>query len=147
MTPWVMTQRWSDLLFLHYEVSAEKLRTLVPPSLTLDTHNQRAWVSITPFWLSQLRPPGIPSLPWVSHFGEVNLRTYVTYQGKPGVYFFPGRQSSVGGVGSAHLLSSAVLARGDEHQGTWLRETALPKQALAWAQTGRVAPGVWTRSR
>ena len=36
-TPWVMTQRWNDLLFLHYEVPAELLRPLVPDVLTLDT--------------------------------------------------------------------------------------------------------------
>jgi hypothetical protein len=104
MTPWVMTQRWSDLLFLHYEVSAEKLRALVPAMLTLDTYNQKGWISITPFWLSQLRPPGIPSLPWVSHFGEVNVRTYVTYQGKPGVYFFSLDASHLSAVWGARIF-------------------------------------------
>jgi len=104
MAPWVMTQRWSDLLFLHYEVPAEQLRALVPAALTLDTHQQRGWVSITPFWLSQLRPPGIPSLPWVSHFGEVNVRTYVTYQGKPGVYFFSLDASHLSAVWGARIF-------------------------------------------
>ena len=58
MTPWVMTQRWNDLLFLHYEIAPEKLRPLVPEVLTLDTYQQRAWVSVTPFWMNHLRPPG-----------------------------------------------------------------------------------------
>lgn len=104
MTPWVMTQRWSDLLFLHYEVPVGKLRALVPDALTVDTYEQRGWVSITPFWLSQLRPPGIPSLPWVSHFGEVNVRTYVTYQGKPGVYFFSLDASHLSAVWGARIF-------------------------------------------
>jgi uncharacterized protein YqjF (DUF2071 family) len=41
-----------------------------------------------PFWINHLRPPGVPSVPGFSRFGEVNVRTYVTYGGKPGVYFF-----------------------------------------------------------
>jgi uncharacterized protein YqjF (DUF2071 family) len=104
MAPWVMTQRWNDLLFLHYEVSAEVLRALVPPALTLDTYQQRGWLSITPFWMDHLRPPGIPSLPWVSQFSELNVRTYVTYQGKPGVYFFSLDASHLSAVWGARIF-------------------------------------------
>lgn len=88
MTPWVMAQRWNDLLFLHYAVAPEMLRPLVPEILTLDTYEGRAWVSITPFVLDHLRPHGGVRLPVVSRFPELNVRTYVTYEGKPGVYFF-----------------------------------------------------------
>ncbi len=88
MTPWLMAQRWNDLLFLHYAVAPEALRPLVPEMLTLDTYDQRAWISITPFVLDHLRPHGSPGLPVVSRFPELNVRTYVTYEGKPGVFFF-----------------------------------------------------------
>lgn len=104
MVPWVMTQRWNDLLFLHYEIAPEKLRGMVPPSLTLDTYQQHAWLSITPFWMNQLRPPGIPSLPWVSQFSEVNVRTYVSYDGKPGVYFFSLDASHLSAVWGARIF-------------------------------------------
>ena len=86
--PWVMTQLWKDLLFLHYPIDPEVLRPLVPPALTLDTYQQQAWVSVVPFLITRLRPPGVPSVPWLSTFPELNVRTYVTYKGKPGVYFF-----------------------------------------------------------
>ena len=88
MAPWIMTQRWHDLLFLHYALAPEVVRKVVPDVLTLDTYEHRAWVSVVPFWINHLRPPGVPSVPWFSRFGEVNVRTYVTYGGKPGVYFF-----------------------------------------------------------
>ena len=104
MTPWVMTQCWNDLLFMHYEVAAEKLRALVPEALTLDTYKQSGWVSITPFWMNHLRPPGIPSLPWVSQFSEVNVRTYVTYGGKPGVFFFSLDASHLSAVWGARIF-------------------------------------------
>ena len=104
MMPWVMTQRWNDLLFLHYEVPAEKLRALIPEALTLDTFQQGAWVSVTPFWINHLRPPGIPSLPWISQFAELNVRTYVTYDGKPGVYFFSLDASHLSAVWGARMF-------------------------------------------
>lgn len=99
-----MTQRWNDLLFLHYPVAPNLLRALVPDVLTLDTYDHRAWVSVTPFWINHLRPPGIPSLPWVSNFAELNVRTYVTYQGKPGVYFFSLDASTLAAVWGARVF-------------------------------------------
>lgn len=86
--PWVMTQLWKDLLFLHYPVDPERLRPLVPAKLTLETYERKAWVSVVPFLITRLRPPGVPAVPWLSSFPELNVRTYVTYDGKPGVYFF-----------------------------------------------------------
>lgn len=104
MTPWVMTQRWHDLLFLHYAIAPEKLRALVPEALTLDTYQQSAWVSITPFWMNHLRPPGVPSLPFVSQFSEINVRTYVTFGGKPGVFFFSLDASHLSAVWGARIF-------------------------------------------
>ena len=102
--PWIMTQRWNDLLFLHYPVNPEVVRAKVPDVLTVDTYHQRAWVSITPFWINHLRPPGVPSLPWVSSFNEINVRTYVTYGGKPGVYFFSLDASNLSAVWGARMF-------------------------------------------
>lgn len=104
MAPWIMTQRWNDLLFLHYSVSPETLRPLIPDALTLDLYQHRAWVSITPFWINHLRPPGIPSLPWISHFAEINVRTYVSHGGKPGVYFFSLDASNLSAVWGARVF-------------------------------------------
>jgi uncharacterized protein YqjF (DUF2071 family) len=104
MAPWIMTQRWNDLLFLHYAVPPEVLRPLVPAELTLDIYRQRAWISVTPFWINHLRPPGVPSLPWVSHFWEVNVRTYVSRDGKPGVYFFSLDASNLSAVWGARMF-------------------------------------------
>jgi uncharacterized protein YqjF (DUF2071 family) len=83
-----MAQRWNTLLFAHWKVSADTLRPLIPSALTLDTYEGSAWVSITPFYLSHLRARALPAFPWLSEFPELNVRTYVTLGGKPGVYFF-----------------------------------------------------------
>ena len=86
--PWIMAQRWSDLLFAHWPVPAEMIRSLVPPSLPIDTYDGSAWLSIASFYLSHLRPRFLPALPRVSEFPELNVRTYTSLGGKPGVYFF-----------------------------------------------------------
>ncbi len=99
-----MTQRWNDLLFLHYALEPELVRSVVPDVLTLDTYKQRAWVTVAPFWINHLRPPGVPSLPWFSHFNEINVRTYVTYDGKPGVYFFSLDASNLSAVWGARVF-------------------------------------------
>jgi hypothetical protein len=83
-----MFQRWHDLLFAHWRAPVEALRPLVPRALPLDLFEGEAWVAVTPFWMSGVRLRGLPPLPGASRFPELNVRTYVTLEGKPGVFFF-----------------------------------------------------------
>jgi uncharacterized protein YqjF (DUF2071 family) len=86
--PWVMAQRWEGLLFAHWPIARERLERLLPAALTLDTFEGQAWLGITPFRITKLRLRGLPAVPGASAFPEINVRTYVTAGGKPGVYFF-----------------------------------------------------------
>ena len=86
--PWIMAQSWHDLLFAHWPVSSEELRAGIPASLEIDTYDGQAWLGIVPFRMSGVRFRGIPALPGLSAFPELNIRTYVTQGGKPGVFFF-----------------------------------------------------------
>ena len=54
----------------------------------LDLYDGAAWLGIVAFRMTNVAPRGVPSLPWVSAFPELNVRTYVRVDGKPGVYFF-----------------------------------------------------------
>jgi len=83
-----MAQTWNDLLFAHWPVAPEKLGPLVPPELPLDTFDGQCWVAIAPFHMTGVRGRFVPPLPGLSAFPELNVRTYVTLNGKPGVYFF-----------------------------------------------------------
>lgn len=96
-----MTQRWEDLLFAHWSVPPARLLSLIPPGLTLDTFGEKAWLGITPFRVSRLRLRGLPPVPGVSSFAEINVRTYVTVGGKAGVYFFSLDASSALAVAAA----------------------------------------------
>ena len=86
--PWTMKQIWSDLLFAHYPIKFEVLRKLVPEALHLDSYNGMCWMGVVPFRMSGIRLRGLPSIPGTDQFPELNVRTYVTLDGKPGVYFF-----------------------------------------------------------
>jgi uncharacterized protein YqjF (DUF2071 family) len=86
--PWVMAQTWHDLLFAHWPVAAAVLRPHIPPQLEIDTFEGQAWLAVVPFRMSGVRLRGIPALPWLSKFPELNVRTYVTLGGRPGVWFF-----------------------------------------------------------
>lgn len=85
--PWSMVQIWYDLLFAHWQVPSRAIQPLVPDQLPLDTFNGQSWVSVTPFHMS-VRARGLPPLPFVSRFPELNCRTYVNVDAKPGVFFF-----------------------------------------------------------
>jgi uncharacterized protein YqjF (DUF2071 family) len=84
---WRYYQEWRRPVFLHYPVEAEALRPLVPTDLEIDTIDQQAWVSLVAFSMEQIRPRELPAFPPVSNFLELNVRTYVKYKGKQGVYF------------------------------------------------------------
>jgi len=81
-------QRWDRLLFLHFEVQQEALRALVPLRLELDTYEGRAFVTLTPFTVQGARLRGMPMIPGISRFHELNVRTYVRRGEDRGVWFF-----------------------------------------------------------
>ena len=86
--PWANAQSWVDLAFLHWRVDADRLRGLVGQSVEVETFDGAAWIGVVPFLLSGLRRRGLTQVPLVSTFPELNVRTYVTRDGKPGVWFF-----------------------------------------------------------
>ena len=102
--PWVMRQEWHRLLFAHWSVDPDKLCPLVPPMLELDVREGRCWIAVTPFYLAGLRARGLPAIPGTAAFPELNVRTYVTFGGKPGVYFFSLDAGSVMAVMGARMF-------------------------------------------
>ena len=87
-SPWIMFQRWQNLLFAHWRVASRELRPLIPEALILDEYDGSAWLGLTPFLLTNLHARLLPPLPFISEFPEMNLRTYVRVGARPGIFFF-----------------------------------------------------------
>lgn len=85
--PWTWRQRWLELLFAHWPIDAEQLRPHIPDGLEIDQFDGTAYVAVVPFRMEGVMRRPLPDLPWISAFPELNVRTYVTHNGKPGVYF------------------------------------------------------------
>jgi len=87
--PVVMYQGWSELLFLHWSVPPHIVQAGLPEALRVDTYDGQAWIGVVPFRMCRVRPRGLPAVPWLSNFPELNLRTYVyDHEGRPGVWFY-----------------------------------------------------------
>src|ERR1041384_3644254 len=86
--PWVMVQRWHDLLFAHWRCPISDLRPLIPQPLEIETYDGDAWISVIPFYMSGVRMRWSPPIPTTSAFQEINVRTYVTLDNRPGIWFF-----------------------------------------------------------
>ena len=84
---WTWRQSWRDLLFIHWPVPTGKLRPLVPNTLELHEFEGTAWLGLVPFRMAGVMRRPWPDMPWVSAFPELNVRTYVVLDGKPGVWF------------------------------------------------------------
>jgi uncharacterized protein len=101
----VQAQTWDDLLFAHWTVPIEALRAHLPDELEVDTFDGDAYVGLTPFKVENLRVRGLPPVPVLSSFLELNCRTYVSHGGeKPGIWFFSLDASSRFAVEAARRL-------------------------------------------
>jgi uncharacterized protein len=86
--PWAIKQNWSDLLFMHWRVPEEQLRALIPEPLEVDTFDGSGWIAVVPFLMTGIRLRWMPPVPGTTRTLEMNVRTYVKYGSRSGVYFF-----------------------------------------------------------
>ena len=94
---------WRHLLFANWPVEADRLDAHLPDALSVDTYDGTGWLSVIPLTNVHVRPRGLPKAVGVA-LPELNLRTYVTCGGEPGVYFFSLDAQGVASVLGARLL-------------------------------------------
>lgn len=109
---------WLTQTFVHWPYSPEQVQRLLPDGLTVDTHDQWAWVSLTPFVMARVRPPGVPAA--LPSFAETNLRTYVRERrGRDGLWFLTLEVSSrvmlaARAIGAPYHPGHLTLSRGGD---------------------------------
>lgn len=124
---WTGHMVWNHLLFAHWAVEPDALRRVLPSSVPLDTFEGRAYLAVVPFHMSDVRPRGVPAIPWLSAFPELNVRTYATLDGKPGVYFFSLDTTSltaVAGARAVFFLPYFLAEMSVTHEGGWIHYTS-----------------------
>lgn len=84
---WQYYQEWNNAVFLHWQVDINELKKFVPDDLVIDLYEDKPWVSLVAFTMEKIRPRNLPSFSPISDFHEINIRTYVKYKNKTGVYF------------------------------------------------------------
>ncbi len=87
-TEWIWRQSWLDLAFIHVPVEAEIIQSRLPEGVRVDVFDESAWLGIVPFQMSGVKRRNLPAFPFMRQFPELNLRTYVVVNDKPGVWFF-----------------------------------------------------------
>lgn len=83
---WVMRQKWRNVSFIHWPVSQKALRAIIPQSLEIDTYHHQAWIGIVIFEMESIHIRGMSSFSLTPSFPEINIRTYVSHKGIPGIY-------------------------------------------------------------
>jgi hypothetical protein len=117
----LLTMRWEEALFAHWPVAPAVVDDRLPRGVEVDTHDGRAWLGVVPFAMTDIRPRWAPV---GLSFPELNLRTYVTHDGEPGVYFFSLDADDRLGVAVARRLfrlpyyraDARIERRGDERR-------------------------------
>ena len=59
----------------------------MPAPLVIQEFDGTSWIGLVPFRMAGVMVRGMPDLPWISAFPELNVRLYVEHEGKPGVWF------------------------------------------------------------
>jgi uncharacterized protein YqjF (DUF2071 family) len=78
---------WRYLLFENWAVDPAVMDAHLPERLSPDTYDGSAWLTVVPFTNVAVRPRGVPAAAGF-RLPELNVRTYVTHDGEPSVYFF-----------------------------------------------------------
>ena len=92
---WTMHMSWQELLFAHWPFSADTVRERiaatfggVPAGLEIDTFEGSCYLGVVPFRMARTGLRFLPTWLGPHTFPELNVRTYVRYEGRPGVLFF-----------------------------------------------------------
>jgi uncharacterized protein len=85
----LLLMRWEQLLFLHWAWDPAEIQKTLPRGLFVDTFDGQAWLGIVPLFMRRVHPRGLPCVPGLSDFLELNVRTYVyNNSGRPGIWFY-----------------------------------------------------------
>lgn len=103
--PVLVSQSWSEAVFLHWRIPASTAERYMPPLIEPDVFLGSTWVGLIAFRLHGTRIGGAVPVPWLGSFTEVNLRLYTRgADGSRGVLFVSLDASRLGTVLAARSI-------------------------------------------
>lgn len=151
-SPWIMSQVWRHVTFLHWAVEPSIIARFIPQDLMLDKYQGKAWISYSCLNIYHAKLRFVPPVPGMLSFNQINIRTYVrSAEGKPGVYFLKiGATNRFVTFGcstfmhlpfvhcSSHLTTAAPAAH--QEYGTVRLSYAFPAQEVLCCEATPVSP-------
>ena len=86
--PWSLAETRRHVLLAYWGVSPEQVARLLPPGLAADTFGGQAWLGVSAYLVTVFRLRGLPPLPGVASFPQLEVSTPVTVGDKPGLWLF-----------------------------------------------------------
>ena len=123
-------------MFLHWAWDPAEIQKTLPRGLFVDTFDDQAWLGIVPFFMRKVHPRGLPCLPWLSDFLELNVRTYVYQQRRAARYLvlFTDVQSGPCGGARQALLPFELRSRAHACSRRSKRNLYLPRETTSNAR-------------
>jgi uncharacterized protein len=87
-TPWAQAQTRCNILLAHWRVPIDVLARLLPADVAADTFDGEAWLAVAAYRVAGLRARGLPPLPGLSSFPQLEVSTPVMVDGYPGLWLF-----------------------------------------------------------
>ena len=101
----ILLSKWLTVTFVHWPVAPVVVQALLPAGLVVDRWDDEAWLTLAPFRMVDVGPPGPAALRRLT-FPETNFRTYVRApDGRAGIYFF-----AIEAVSALMTISARVAA-------------------------------------
>jgi uncharacterized protein YqjF (DUF2071 family) len=81
-------QTWKNLLFQHFEINdISTLEKYLPKACTFDSFDGKYYLGLVAMNMTNVRHKATGDIVWFKNYNELNVRTYILHDGKPGVLF------------------------------------------------------------
>ena len=81
-------QSWKNLLFQHFEIGNIKtLEKHLPKNCTFDNFDGKYYIGLVFMNMTDVKHKSTGDFIWFKNYNELNVRTYIIHDNKPGVLF------------------------------------------------------------
>ena len=98
-------QSWKNLLFQHFEIKdVRSLEKHLPKNCTFDSFDGKFYIGLVAMNMTNVKHKAIENIVWFKNYNELNVRTYIIHDNKPGVLFLSLDVDSLISIFGARLL-------------------------------------------